>query len=142
MGNKERARPPLMYGYPGRPFRFSYYEGWTIKEEEGTVSLWRNEEGGAIVISSHINKDPNHKGNAFEHCKRFAEKNSLGPSNVTGNVDVAQAIFNTTEGGICQARFYSRGPRMVMATYNRDKDDVLEQDEAEAILDSMAMPVQ
>jgi hypothetical protein len=136
---RNQNNPNLQYRDSSKPFRFEYFEGWSLKDEEGTVSLWRSDKGGAITISSVRHRDPKHVANAFEHCKRFAEKNGIGPSSVTGNSQIAEATFNTPEGSLCRAKILAKGSRLVVATYNSDIEDPAEESDAIAILNTVAI---
>jgi hypothetical protein len=131
--------PPLNYRDRKKPFVFDYYDSWSLKDEDDTISLWRSEKGGAITISAMRHRDPSHVANAFDHCKRFADQNGIEPISVTGNRQLAEGTFNTPEGSHCHVRTIAEGPRVVIATYNSDVDDSEEEDEAMAILKTVAI---
>jgi len=119
-----------------KPFEFSYPAGWTLQEDENAVSLWKTSKGGAVTISSVVNKDSNIRGNALEHCRRFAEKHAFDPPRLSGDSEAADAAFTDQDGAWCKARFMASGNRMVLATYNASIEDQLEEVEADGILAS------
>lgn len=131
--------PTLRYEPPASPFRVSYFEGWNVREEEGTVSLWRSPEGGAVTISSFLNRDPGHVADALEHVRRFAEKTGLDLPHISGGRDCAEAAFDVSDGGWCKARVVASGPRFVLATYHADREDSGEEAEADVIIASVAV---
>lgn len=129
-----------MSAYRGpKPLDFSYPAEWTLREEEGTVSLWKSEKGGAITISTAVHRDPKEKGDARQQCERFAGKHAFDPPRVDGNEDAAEAAFTDQEGAWCKVRFLAAGSRMLMATYNASAVDQVEEAEADAILASLRL---
>lgn len=131
--------PSLRYRDGKKPYIFDYFDGWSLQDEDDTVSLWRSDKGGAITISSMRHSDPSHEANAFDHCKRFAEQNGIGPSSMTGSKQLAEGTFNTPEGSLCRVRVIAQGRRLVIATYTSGIDDADEESEATAILQTVAL---
>ncbi|HEX7900404.1 MAG TPA: hypothetical protein VF950_21730 [Planctomycetota bacterium] len=118
------------------PFAFSYPEGWTLREEEGVVSLWKTARGGAITVSSIQGEEP---ADALRHCARFVEKHGLEDPRIEGDASTADATFDLDDGGWCRARVLARGPLLVLATYNTRSVNPAEEDEALAIFASLGL---
>ena len=122
-----------------KPFRMSYPGSWSLQEKDDTVSLWKTEKGGAITLTSLVNRDPGHVADALRHCTRFAEKNGLDGAQIRGDANSAEAVFDLEDGGWCRARILAQGPRLLLATYNTWSENPAEEDEVEAILASLEL---
>lgn len=130
----------LSYASPSKCFRFAYPSEWQLKDEDGSVSLWRSEDGGAITISSARHQDPKHQANALEHCNRFAAT----PGNLRvvaeGDAQVATATFEDAEGIQWYVRVLTAGRYGVIASYNFPKEVQREdREQASKILDSIVI---
>ena len=120
-----------------KPFQFSYPEGWTLRDDEAAVSLWKTGRGGAVTISSLANPDPAYVANALEYAAKFAEKNGLDGAWITGDASAAEASFDLADGGWCRSKLLARGPLVVLATYNTRSQNPAEEDEVAAIFASL-----
>ena len=125
----------MEYRGPG-PFEFAYPAGWTLREEEGAVSLWKTGRGGAITVSSIRGEEP---ADALKHCARFAEKFGLEDPQIAGDASTAEATFDLADGGWCRTKILARGPLLVLATYNTRSENPAEEDEAVAIFASLRL---
>ncbi len=120
-------------------FGFSYPGGWLLRDTDGTVSLWKTAQGGAITISAVVNDDLGRAANALEYCTRFAEKTGLDGAQVTGDATASEARFDTEDGQWCRARILARGPRLVLAIYNTRSENAAEEDQVDAIFASLEL---
>lgn len=121
-----------MIRYAGARFAFSYPEGWTARDQEGSVSLWKKNPGGAITVSVI-----EASGDALGHCARFAEKHAFDPPRMSGDAETADAAFTDQDGVWCKVRILAAGSRVVMGTYHASVPDPVEEVEADGILASL-----
>lgn len=125
-----------MKSYAAEFFRLDYPAGWSLRETDGALSLWKSERGGAITLSTLLG---DRDADALERCARFAEAQGLDHPRVSGDASSADAAFDLPDGGWCRARILARGPRLLFATYITREPDAAEEDEVERIFASLRL---
>lgn len=117
-----------------RTFDFTPADGWSVKDNLDSVSLWKTSKGGAITISF-----VEASGSALEFCERVAAKRAPDPARLEGTADAASAAFTDHDGVWCKLRVLADGPRMLVGSYHASEEDPLEEVEADAILSSLRL---
>lgn len=125
-----------MTSYAGEVFRFSYPDGWRLREDDGALSLWKSTSGGAITVSTALGDV---EMDAREHAERFAAEQGLDHPRLSGDRGKAEAAFDLADGGWCRVLILARGARLVFATYTAREPDPAEEDDVELVFATLAL---
>ena len=128
--------PSLRYADARRPFRFSYFDGWQLREEPDALSLWKSAAGGVITVTVETAEGP---PDARAACARVAAAHGLDLPRLTGDAVRGEAVFDRADGSWCRLLVLARGLRLVLAAYVTRSENPAEEDEVEAILASLTM---
>lgn len=128
--------PSRPYDDPRRPVRFSYFDGWQLREDVDALSLWKSAAGGAITLSVVTGEGP---ADARAHCTRLAEAHGLDLPRIAGDAARCEAVFDQPDGGWCRLLVLAQGLRLVLAAYTTRSENPAEEDEVAAIFASLTL---